>query len=428
MPVMPICVTRFLGDGRPFAIGLPTVRAGALRAVAAALCLSLVAGCAAPPGAGQSAAGAPAAPTGAAPDLARGPRVDPSRPAVVALLAPLSSPEPRAQAQARDLEAAARLAAAELGNLVELRIFDDGADPAKAQQAARAAVEGGASIIIGPLFSAQAAAVRPVAEETATPVLSFSSDSAAGRPPVWVMGDLPENEVERMLAFAASNGMRSVAVVRPQNDYGALVERAANARAPRHNVAVLGSLTYPRSAEGVQDVVGQGAAAVRQAAPRAALIADGGPALRLVASYLAYGDVVQPQTQYLGLGLWDDDPEIARESALQGGWFAAADPAAAQGFASRFQAAAGRAPGPVAGFAYDAVTAIGALLRDARAVGVEHPFSTEAITRPQGFPGSRGAFRFRADGGNERALAVFEVQPAGFLVRDPAPVAFGPGA
>jgi ABC-type branched-subunit amino acid transport system substrate-binding protein len=347
---------------------------------------------------------------------------------VVALLAPLSSPEPRAQAQARDLEAAARLAASELGPLVELRVFDDGADPARAQQAARAAVEGGASVIIGPLFSAQTSAVRAVAEGTATPVLSFSSDSAAGRPPVWVMGDLPENEVDRVLAYASANGMRSVAVIRPQNDYGALVERAANARAPRRNVAVLGALTYPRSAEGVQDAVGQGAASVKAAAPRAALIADGGPALRLVASYLAFGDVVQPQTQYLGLGLWDDDPEIARESALQGAWFAAADPAASQIFASRFQAAAGRAPGPVAGFAYDAVVAIGALLRDARALGVEHPFSAEAITRPQGFAGSRGAFRFRADGGNERALAVFEVQPSGFLVRDPAPSGFGPGA
>jgi ABC-type branched-subunit amino acid transport system substrate-binding protein len=428
MPAMPIRVTRFLGDGPFCASRFPHAWADALRAAAAALGLSLLAACAAAPGPDASASGVAIARTGGTINPARGPRVDPARPAVVALLAPLSSPEPRAQAQARDLEAAARLAASELGALVELRVFDDGADPAKAQQAARAAVEGGASIIIGPLFSAQAAAVRAVAEETATPVLSFSSDSGAGGPPVWVMGDLPENEVERVLAYAASNGMRSVAVIRPQNDYGALVERAASGRAPRHNVAVLGSLTYPRSAEGVQDVVGQGAAAVKAAAPRAALIADGGPALRLVASYLAYGDVVQPQTQYLGLGLWDDDPEIARESALQGAWFAAADPAAGQGFASRFEAAAGRAPGPVAGFAYDAVTAIGALLRDARAVGVEHPFSAEAITRPQGFPGSRGAFRFRADGGNERALAVFEVQQAGFLVRDPAPVAFGPGA
>jgi ABC-type branched-subunit amino acid transport system substrate-binding protein len=391
--------------------------------------MSLLAACAQPPG-GASPAADGAAPglSGGAPDMARGPRVDPSGPAVVALLAPLSSPEPRAKAQARDLEAAARLAASELGDLVELRVFDDGADPAKAQQAAQAAVDAGASIIIGPLFSGQTSAVRAVAEAAATPVLSFSSDSGAGRPPVWVLGDLPENEVDRVLAFAASKGMRSVAVIRPQNDYGALVERAANRVGPRHNVAVLGALTYPRSAEGVQDVVGGGAASVKSAAPRAALIADGGPALRLVASYLAYGDVAQPQTQYLGLGLWDDDPEIARESALQGAWFAAADPAAAQGFASRFEASAGRAPGPVAGFAYDAVLAVGALLRDARAVGVEHPFSAEAITRPQGFVGSRGAFRLREDGGNDRALAVFEVQQAGFLVRDPAPAAFGPGA
>jgi ABC-type branched-subunit amino acid transport system substrate-binding protein len=406
MPATPTSVTRFL------------------RAATAAVAFAALSACAAQPPAAAGGA-APAAPGPAA--FAAGPQADLTRPVPLALLAPLSSPEPRAQAQARDLEAAARLAAAQLGTAVELRVLDDGGDPSRARAAAASAVEGGAKMILGPLFSAQTKEIRAVAEAAGVPVLSFSSDLTAGGAPVWVLGDLPENEVDRVMGFAAARGMRSVAVVRPQNDYGALVEAAARAKAPRMNVALVGALAYPRSAEGVQDAVGRGAAQVKAAAPRAVLIADGGPALRLVGAYLANGDVIQPQTQYLGLGLWDDDPDVARESALQGGWFAAADPAQGQAFAARFQAETGRAPGPLAAFAYDAVMAAGALIRDARAAGTDRPFAVDAITRPQGFPGARGAFRLRADGGNDRALAVFEVAPAGFLVRDPAPAAFAPG-
>ncbi len=413
MPATPIRVTRFL------------------RAALAAAALAALGACAAPPSAppraGAPEAAAPA-PVPDAPDALRGPRIAPGAPAQVALLVPLSAGDPRAQAQARDLEAGARLAEVEAGGLIALRVLDDAGDPARARDAASRAVADGADIIVGPLFSALTQSVRPVAEAAGVPVLSLSSDIGAAGASVWVLGDLPGNEVDRMLGYAAANGLRSVAVVRPENDYGALAEAAARARAPRHNVAMVGALPYARSAEGVQEALTAGAPGLRAADPRAVLIADGGPALRLAAAYLAFGDVGQPRTRFIGLGLWDDDPDVARETALEGGWFAATDPAAGRDFAARFAAAQGRAPGPLAAFAYDAVGAVAALVRDARAAGFDRPFARDAITRPQGFAGARGAFRLRADGGNDRALAIFEVAPAGFVVRDAAPAAFAAGS
>ncbi len=50
------------------------------------------------------------------------------------------------------------------------------------------------------------------------------------------------------------------------------------------------------------------------------------------------------------------------------------------------------------------------------------------LTNPSGFTGIDGLFRFRADGTNERGLAVLQVTPSGAQVISPAPKSFGNGA
>jgi hypothetical protein len=37
-------------------------------------------------------------------------------------------------------------------------------------------------------------------------------------------------------------------------------------------------------------------------------------------------------------------------------------------------------------------------------------FSESALTNPSGFAGADGVFRFRSDGTNDRALAVYEIR------------------
>ena len=55
--------------------------------------------------------------------------------------------------------------------------------------------------------------------------------------------------------------------------------------------------------------------------------------------------------------------------------------------------------------AYDAVALVAAL---ARTQGAQR-FAPETLTNPSGFAGIDGLFRFRADGTNERGLAVMRV-------------------
>ena len=52
-------------------------------------------------------------------------------------------------------------------------------------------------------------------------------------------------------------------------------------------------------------------------------------------------------------------------------------------------------------------------------------FSTDVLTNPSGFAGIDGLFRFRADGSNERGLAVMRVGSGGSQPAAGSPKSFG---
>jgi ABC-type branched-subunit amino acid transport system substrate-binding protein len=129
---------------------------------------------------------------------------------------------------------------------------------------------------------------------------------------------------------------------------------------------------------------------------------------------------LQPGTvQYVGLQRWDI-PVNARElPGLQGGWFALPDPTLTARFSERFVAAYGSPPHQIAGLAYDGIAAIGALALNGQSL------DRASLTQAAGFVGVNGIFRLRADGTNERALAIAQIQNSQVVVIDPAPRSFG---
>ena len=71
--------------------------------------------------------------------------------------------------------------------------------------------------------------------------------------------------------------------------------------------------------------------------------------------------------------------------------------------------------------AYDAVALVAAL---ARTQGNQR-FAPDVLTNPSGFAGIDGLFRFRADGTNERGLAVMKVTSSGGVAVAGSPKSFG---
>jgi branched-chain amino acid transport system substrate-binding protein len=320
----------------------------------------------------------------------------------------------------QSMKNAAELALAEFNNPdVQLLVKDDAGTSQGAQQAVQQALDEGAEIILGPLFAHSVVVAGQIARGRSVPVIAFSTDSNVASRGVFLLSFLPESDVERVVDYAIGQGKRSYAALVPDNAYGTVIEAAFKGITARKGARVLALERYPQDRQRMPEPV----KLVAQAASRvdAIFIPDGGDDVPAVVQLVASNGVSVRRVQLIGTGLWDD-PRIYADPNLQGGLFAAPDINAGgfRNFSGRYKSRFGNEPVRTATLAYDAVALVAAL---ARTQGPQR-FSNEVLTNPSGFAGIDGVFRFRADGTNERGLAVLRVTPSGPQVASPAPRAF----
>ena len=356
------------------------------------------------------------------PDGAAGRRVDASGPVTVGMILPGGGGNEGFDTVARNLENAARLAMADLqGAQIDLRIYQTGGDPDRAQALAAQAINDGARILLGPLLASEARAVGPVAAQGGVNVLSFSNNPEAAAGNVFLLGPMFENTAVRLLAFAAAQDKGRVMVISEQNESGQVAERAIQRAAQRTGASIVAVQSYAFSQQGIVDALPRISAAARSSGAQSIMMTAGSEgALPLLAELLPQNSVSQQSFQFIGLTRWDVPPATLQLGALQGGWFALPDPQFATAFEQRYLSTYGTAPNPVAGMGLDAINLVGSLLRR----GGSTPFSAEAITQPNGFVGASGIFRLRRDGTNERGLAVAEIRNQQRVILSPAPRSF----
>jgi branched-chain amino acid transport system substrate-binding protein len=336
----------------------------------------------------------------------------------VALILPLSAAG-HAGIAGQAMRNAAEMALAEFNSPnIQLLVKDDGGSADGARLAAEQALNEGAEIILGPLFAQSVSIVGQVARSRNIPVIAFSTDANVATRGVYLLSFLPESDVARIVQYAGSTGKRSYAALIPDNPYGTVVEAAFRQDVTRRSGQIVAIEHYPHDKVGMAGPVRN----VAQVAARAdaIFIPDGGDAVPDVVQALVAGGVNTKKIQLLGTGLWDD-PRIFSMPALDGGWYAAPDGAGYRNFSGRYVARFKQQPVRTATLAYDAVALIAAL---AKTQGAQR-FSPEVLTNPSGFSGIDGLFRFRADGTNERGLAVLRVTPSGAQTISPAPRSFG---
>jgi branched-chain amino acid transport system substrate-binding protein len=336
-----------------------------------------------------------------------------------ALILPLSGAGNAAVA-GQAMRNAAEMALAEFNSPnLQLLVKDDGGNPEVARQDAEQAITEGAQIVLGPLFAQSVSAVAQVARTRNIPVIAFSTDANVASRGVYLLSFLPETDVQRVVHYAASTGKRSYAALIPDNPYGTVVEAAFRQDVPRHGGRIVAIERYPHDKAAMAAPIKN----VAQAAGRidALFIPDSGDIVPDIAAMLASNGVNTKRVQLLGTGLWGDDPRISSSPALDGGWYAAPDATGYRNFAGRYRARFKQEPVRTATLAYDAVALIAALVKTQAAAT---RFSTEILTNPSGFSGIDGLFRFRADGTNERGLAVLRVTPQGAQIISPAPKSF----
>jgi ABC-type branched-subunit amino acid transport system substrate-binding protein len=333
----------------------------------------------------------------------------------VGLMLPLSAAG-NAGVAAQSMKNAAEMALAEFQNPnIQLLIKDDGGNPQGAAQGTQQALAEGAEIILGPLFAVSVPATAQLTRTRGTSVIAFSTDSSIAGRGVYLLSFLPESDVNRIIEYAAGTGKRSFAALVPDNAYGNVVEAAFKQAVGRKGGRVIAFEKYGADRATPARTVAQ---ALGQA--DALLLADDGDSVVATADALTAAGSNLRNIQLLGTGLWDN-PRVLASPALQGGLYAAPDPAGFRSFSNRYRAKFGGEPVRTATLAYDAVALVAAL---ARTQGPQR-FAPETLTNPSGFAGIDGLFRFRADGSNERGLAVMKVAQGGGTPVAGSPKSFG---
>lgn len=342
---------------------------------------------------------------------------------------------------------------------ISLLPFDTQGTEDGARRAARLAVEAGAHMLIGPLRSANAKAAAEAAPNL--PMISFSNDLSAASPQHFVMGIAPEQEVQRVMDYAARQYHHDIVALLPDGLYGDRVLASIGDQAVREQVTIQAFERYPADATQIFDPVrrladyerrrralrrevetlraldGDIADALAEQLEEeevigdvdysAVLLAEGGALLRTIAPLFPFFEV--NGVQLMGTGLMNSQSLIG-ENSLRGAWFAAPDPAGSRALFARYEATYGTAAPRLMTLAYDAV-ALAAKLYRLHKPDLSTPFPSDMLTISSGFMGVDGLFRFLPDGRVERALAILRVARGGFVVQDPAPTTFrvfgGPG-
>ena len=383
-------------------------------------------------------------------------QVSPNAPSPnVGLLLPLSGPHARV---GKAMLNAAQLALFDIsGDEFRLIVRDTRGTEAGAREAARAALDAGASLILGPLFGSSVEAVTEEARMRRVNVIAFTNDVKVAGSGVFVMGLAPGPQVQRVISYATLQGLRRYAVFAPSTPYGQAVITAMYSAVARNGDQLSRIVSYdPTNADPSAEVQilaeyesrheelvklreeleARGDEASKEELERlenfdtigapdfeAIMIPLGGKTLMTIAPLLAYYDIDPAEVRFLGTTLWDD-ARLGSEVTLREGWFAAPAPAMWQEFSRRYAETYGGVPVRIASLAYDATALAAVLSRRALQQGLEPDFAAATISQQSGFAGIDGIFRFRPNGEVERGLAVLEMAEDGIKVLDPAPVSF----
>ncbi|WP_157215724.1 penicillin-binding protein activator [Flavisphingomonas formosensis] len=330
----------------------------------------------------------------------------------VALLVPLTGPN---AAVGQSIANAANLAILDTGGRkVRITTYDTNAGAAAAAQ--RAVAEGN-RLFLGPLLADDVRVVAPVARQSGVPVIAFSNDATVAGNGVYLMGFTPNQSIDRVVRYARSRGATRFAALAPTGLYGRSASTAMIRAVESSGGKMLALETYDRAPQSIKAATQK---LTGEADFDALLIADGGRiAVQIVPLVRKGGDVA---AHIMGTELWNAEPGLAAQPALNGAWFASVSDGLYRQLAAKYRARFGKAPYRLASLGYDAVLLTVRIAADWK---IGDRFPAQRLTDADGFSGVDGAFRFGDNGIAERALEVRQIEPGGIVVASPAAKSFG---
>ncbi len=316
-----------------------------------------------------------------------------------------------------ELANAARMAMQDFaGGRFQLVIKDTRGQPSEAASLASQARDEGATLVLGPLFSANVSSASAVTEPAKIPMIAFSSDIARARPNVYLLSFAPDADIRRTLSYGFSSGANKIVALLPQSSYGRLAEQEMRRAYDQLGGQIVSIARYPRNSEAIVEASRSVALALQDA--NGVYIPEGGRVPALVLNSLRKAGVSLRGKLIMGSGQWTSTSK--KNSVLNGAIYAGADKTNFQSFSERYKQTYGNEPTVTAALGYDAISLTAELIRRS----AQAPFSAKNIQSRSGFRGSTGIFRFEADGRLQRALVVNRIESGQPVIISPAPTGF----
>ena len=337
----------------------------------------------------------------------------------VGLLVPLTG---QYAAFGAEIRRGAEMALFQVANKNVQILFLDTMGGEKAADAALTGVENNVDIFIGPLFTPAVLAARSVAAQNQIPMLLLSNNRAVVAPDSWLLGYLPEQQLDRLLGHAVGLGKSKFAIIAQDAAFGQRLLAHATSRLDDFGL-------QPQAVRILTDAEANDENSLKEAirefsryqppapdalpaeSPFDAVIFAGDPEFALrTAPLLAYYDLGPDRALFLGNALWNQD-QLLKEPSLQGGIFAIRPSQFDIKFNANWKAIWRQTPGELSRLGFDALALVAAL----SATGDDQTLSpvgrwAQKLVTNKGFQGYSGAFRLLPDGSNVRAYELRQIR------------------
>ena len=330
----------------------------------------------------------------------------------VAMLLPLSGAD---ASMGQSLKNAAMMAIGDINNNnLVVQFYDTKGTGSGARIALENALNADSELILGPLRSDEVAAISSEARSKDIPVISFSTSPNVLQEGIYSIGLLQDDQIGRIVKYAADNGRSRIAAVLPSNQAGANMYRSLQKAVQKRGISLTKVGFY---APGSMDFTGL----VTQMKSGgvdfdALLIPETGNRLKAISSMFSYYDVAAPDVLFMGTSIWDNS-SLNKETELYGAVYPVMSLKKQSEFAQKYHNLFDERPSGLSIFAYDAVALASMLARQGGNI-------YEQIERPEGYNGMSGAFRILPNGQNEHGLDVVKVSAGGKYVTEYAPQQF----
>ena len=173
----------------------------------------------------------------------------------IGMLLPLSGSDAK---YGEGLKNASMLALQDINNPnLVLQYYDTKSSVSGARVAVENAINQHSDLIIGPLKSSEVQAISNETIYKGIPVIAFSTSQEILQPTIYTLGLMIEEQVDRIVTYAAQKGRKRFALLLPDNSMGGAVAKAAVKSAQKNNVKITVMGFYTPGVSDFSDIVKQ---------------------------------------------------------------------------------------------------------------------------------------------------------------------------